>query len=90
MDATAARKLLAAAAPDIEALERPHVVVRLDPALGNLSVTGPFADAVSAWRAVIQMQAEFDEFQDGLPPIVAVAACLDDPSPCQDRPAMDG
>lgn len=81
MDATAARRLLAAATPDVDDLERPHVVVKLDPALGNLSAIGPFADAVSAWRAVIQMQADFDQLGDGLPPIIAVAACLDDPAP---------
>lgn len=90
MDDTAARKLLAAAAPDIEALERPHVVVRLDPALGDLSVTGPFPDAVSAWRAVIEMQADFDLIGDGLPPIVAAAACLDDPAAPHYRSALGG
>lgn len=80
MDAAAARRLLAAATPHVDALERPHVVVKLDPVLGNLAVVGPFADAVSAWRAVIRMQADLDQLGDGLPPIIAVAACLDDPS----------
>lgn len=89
MDDTAARKLLAVARPDIDALERPHVVVKLDPVLGSLGVVGPFPDAVSAWRAVIRMQADFDLIDDGLPPIIAVAACLDAPTPRFGEPALD-